>query len=214
MAMSPARMFEKRELHDPGFITMIFSNTWLAPLWMIARVYLGYQWLLAGSHKIWGGSRWINLPGPDGLALKKFWDSATAIPARGTPAIKYDWYRNFLVFMSDHGWYHWFAWVIALGETTVGVLLIIGAFTGLAALAGATLNFNFMLAGSASTNPVLFILAILILLGWKVAGWMGVDRWLLPALGTPWEPGGIAEVRHRDTQGRPAPGLRPQRGPA
>ena len=31
---------------------------------------------------------------------------------------------------------------------------------------------------------------ILILLGWKVAGWIGVDRWLLPALGTPWQPGG------------------------
>ena len=212
--MTFSRTFEKRELHDPGFIRMIFSNTWLAPLWLVARVYLGYQWLLAGTHKIWGESRWINLPGPDGLALKRFWDSATAIPAKGAPAIKYDWYRNFLTYMSDHGWYHWFSWVIGLGETTVGVLLIIGAFTGLAAIAGATLNFNFMLAGSASTNPVLFILAILILLGWKVAGWMGVDRWLLPALGTPWEPGPVMQVHHDDSEGRPAAGLRPQRGPA
>lgn len=41
-------------------------------------------------------------------------------------------------------------------------------------------------AGSASTNPVLFILAILIILASKVAGHIGIDRWLLPALGTPW----------------------------
>jgi len=50
-----------------------------------------------------------------------------------------------------------------------------------------------MLAGSASTNPVLFILAILIVFGWKVAGWIGIDRWLLPSMGTPWEPGGLVK---------------------
>jgi thiosulfate dehydrogenase [quinone] large subunit len=53
------------------------------------------------------------------------------------------------------------------------------------------MNFNFLLAGSASTNPVLFIIAVLILMGWKVAGWIGLDRWVLPALGTPWEPGPV-----------------------
>jgi len=54
------RTFEKRELRDPSLIRAIFSNTWLAPLWLLARLYLGYQWLLAGSHKVWGravGSR-------------------------------------------------------------------------------------------------------------------------------------------------------------
>ncbi|MGA2286739.1 MAG: DoxX family protein, partial [Dehalococcoidia bacterium] len=56
---------------------------------------------------------------------------------------------------------------------------------------GAAMNFNYLLAGSASTNPVLFVIALLILLGWKVSGWIGVDRWLLPALGTPWQPGSV-----------------------
>ena len=65
--------------------------------------------------------------------------------------------------------------MIALGEVAIGIALIIGAFTGLAAIGGATLNFNFMLAGSASTNPVLFLLAVLVLLGWKAAGWIGVE---------------------------------------
>ena len=44
------------------------------------------------------------------------------------------------------------------------------------------MNFNYLLAGSASTNPVLAATAILIVLGWKVAGWWGVDRWVLPRL--------------------------------
>jgi thiosulfate dehydrogenase [quinone] large subunit len=209
-----SRAFEKKELHDPGPIRAVFSNTWLAPLWLIARVYLGYQWILAGSHKVWGEDRWIARSGPDGLSLKAFWDRATAIPQTGAPPIKYDWYRTFLSYMSDHGWYHWFAWLIAIGEMTVGVLLIVGAFTGLAALAGATMNFNFLLAGSASTNPVMFILAVLILVGWKVSGWIGVDRWLLPALGTPWEPGpAVAALVHPGERGA-APRLTPRHGPA
>lgn len=201
--------FRKKELHDPGIIRAIFSNTWLAPLWLVARLYLGYQWLIAGSHKVWGENRWIAVSGPDGLPLKGFWERAIAIPEPpGRAAITYDWYRDFLTFMVNHEWYHWFAWVIAIGEVTTGILLIVGAFTGLAALAGATLNFNFMLAGSASSNPVLFVLAVLILVGWKVAGWIGVDRWLLPALGTPWEPGGAFKaVRHKT--GAQAADLRP-----
>ncbi len=206
------KAFEKKELHDPSAIKAVFGNTWLAPLWLLVRVYLGYQWILAGSHKVWGDQRWIAQPGPDGLGLKAFWDHAIAIPTTGSAAIKYDWYRTFLTYMDNHGWYHWFAWVIAFGEMTVGVCLIIGAFTGLAALGGAMLNFNFMMAGSASTNPVMFILAVLVLLGWKVAGWIGVDRWLLPALGTPWEPGGAVNAITHHQSG--AARLTPRHGPA
>ncbi|MEX2160104.1 MAG: DoxX family membrane protein [Dehalococcoidia bacterium] len=188
------RAFPKQELRDPSWMRLIFADTRLAPLWALARMYLGYQWLLAGWHKMWGDERWINVPGEDGLPLAGFWTRATSFPAEGSPPIKYDWYRDFLKYMLDNEWYQWFSWVIAFGEVLAGVALIVGAFTGLAALAGATMNFNFMLAGSASTNPVLFVLAILILFGWKVAGWIGIDRWLLPALGTPWEPGRLAQT--------------------
>ena len=73
-----------------------------------------------------------------------------------------------------------------MGEAAIGVALIIGLFTGFAALLGAFMNMNFMLAGSASSNPVLFVLAVLILMAWKVAGIIGIDRFLLPLLGTPW----------------------------
>lgn len=208
------RAFQKRELHDPSILKLVFSNTYLAPLWALARLYLGYQWLLAGSHKVWGDQRWIAVPGPDGIPLMKFWQSATKITPAGTGAIKYDWYRTFLVFMTDHGWYHWFAWVIALGEVTVGIMLIVGVFTGFAALAGATLNFNFLLAGSASTNPVLFILAILVMFGWKVSGWIGLDRWVLPALGTPWEPGSALRGLRRTHGPEGRGGITPYQTPA
>jgi thiosulfate dehydrogenase [quinone] large subunit len=100
--------------------------------------------------------------------------------------VVYDWYRNFLQFMLDQGWYTWFADVIMWGEVAVGIGLILGILTGIAAFFGAVMNWNFIMAGSASTNGFLMILALLIMMAWKVAGWWGVDRWLLPILGVPW----------------------------
>ncbi|HEY8491501.1 MAG TPA: DoxX family membrane protein, partial [Dehalococcoidia bacterium] len=124
--------------------------------------------------------------------LKGFWERAVAVPEPpARPLIYYDWYRDFLQFMLDHEWYTWFAKLVAVGEVAVGIALILGAFTGIAAFFGAFMNFNFMLAGSASSNPVLFLLALGIILAWKVAGYIGLDRWLLPAVGTPWRPGAI-----------------------
>ena len=49
------------------------------------------------------------------------------------------------------------------------------------------MNWNFMLAGSTSSNPVLFVGAILLVLAWKIAGYYGADYYLLRWLGTPWK---------------------------
>jgi thiosulfate dehydrogenase [quinone] large subunit len=54
-----------------------------------------------------------------------------------------------------------------------------------------------MMAGTASSNPVLFTLAILLMLAWKTAGWLGLDRWVLPLLGTPWWRGRILSERKK-----------------
>jgi thiosulfate dehydrogenase (quinone) large subunit len=67
--------------------------------------------------------------------------------------------------------------------------LILGAFTGLAAFFGGLMNWSFIMAGSASTNGLLFAIATWLVLAWRNAGWIGLDRWLLPAVGTPWKAG-------------------------
>jgi len=85
----------------------------------------------------------------------------------------------------------WIGKLVAYGELLVGIALILGAFVGVAAFFGAFMNWNFMMAGTASTNPMLFAVAILLILGWKVAGYYGLDRYLLPVLGTPWRPGKV-----------------------
>jgi hypothetical protein len=48
------------------------------------------------------------------------------------------------------------------------------------------MNWNFMMAGSASTNPLLFIAAVGLILAWRIAGYLGADYFLLPWIGTPW----------------------------
>ena len=108
------------------------------------------------------------------------------MPADGRPVIAFDWYRSGLSWMLEQGWYTWFAKLVAYGELLVGVGLILGAFVGIAAFFGAFMNWNFMMAGSASTNPMLFAVAVGLILAWKVAGFVGLDYFLLPWLGTPW----------------------------
>lgn len=170
---------------DPPVAQALLSNTRWAWLWLIVRLYIGYNWLTSG----WGK---INNPGwvQTGEALKGFWERAVAIPdAPARPPIAFDWYRTFLQSLLDSGSYTWFAKLVVAGEILIGLALILGMFTGIAAIFGGFMNWNFMMAGSASTNPVLFFLAVLLVLAWKTAGWWGLDRWLLPLLGSPWQPG-------------------------
>ncbi len=81
----------------------------------------------------------------------------------------------------------------------MGLGLLVGALTGLAAFFGALMNVSFLLAGSTAANPVLFTLAIGVMLAWRVAGYYGLDRYLLPKLGTPWRSG--AEPMHDPESG-------------
>ncbi len=180
-----------RTYDDPPFIRILFNTTRFAWLWAILRVWLGYQWIDASLHKI-GVAAWTG----NGAALKGFWEHAVQIPAPpARPAITFEWYRIFLQYLLDISAYTWFAKVVAYGELLIGVALVLGAFVGIAAFFGGLMNWNFMLAGSASTNPVLFLAAIVLILAWKVAGYYGLDRYLLPALGTPWQPGKVFATR-------------------
>jgi thiosulfate dehydrogenase (quinone) large subunit len=168
-------------IQDPPLAQLLFSDKRLAGLWLVIRVLIGLQWVEAASHKL-SDPAWMQT----GEALKGFWARAVAIPETGRPAITYDWYRSFLQGLLDSGSYVWFAKLVAVGELLVGVALIIGAFVGIAAFFGAFMNWNFIMAGSASTNGFLLVALILLVLAWKVAGYYGADFFLLRRLGTPW----------------------------
>jgi thiosulfate dehydrogenase [quinone] large subunit len=182
-----AETSDTTEIREPAFARFLFNSPRAGLFWLPIRLFLGFAWLEAGFHKL-TGTGWVN---DGGSALAGFWAGAVKIPETGSAKISYDWYRDFINALLAGGHQQWFAWVITFGELALGVGLLLGALTGVAAFFGAMMNMSFLLAGSASSNPVLFTLAIGLVLAWKVAGTYGVDRYLLPLLGTPWRPGAI-----------------------
>ena len=168
-------------VQDPPIAQFLFSNTKASIIWLVVRLYIGYQWLDAGYHKLMDPA-WMQT----GDGILGFWTRALAVN-NGKPVIAYDWYRSFIQFLVDSGSHPWFAKLIVFGEIAVGLGLIVGALVGVAAFFGALMNMSFLMAGTVSTNPVLFFAAILLILAWKNAGYLGIDRYLLPLLGTPWK---------------------------
>ena len=172
---------QKRVIEDPNFVTVLLTDARFSIVWLVVRVWLGWQWISASLHKI-GEPAWTET----GAALQGYWTRAVAIPETGRPAITFAWYRSFIQFLLDTESYTWFAKLVAYGELLIGIALIIGAFVGVAAFFGALMNWNFMMAGSASSNPLLFVAAIGLLFAWKIAGFIGADYFLLNLIGTPW----------------------------
>jgi thiosulfate dehydrogenase [quinone] large subunit len=213
---------------EPPVSRWLFGSSKAAWIWLIARIWLGWEWLSAGWGKVFGGTiTW------------KFWDwgssaysltgsgnigwvrSGTVVASDGTsrflhvgdsvagfaggaianstgahPSVAFPWYVDFLKWVQTTG-HAVVGPLVAIGELTVGIALLLGLFTGIAAALGATLNFSYVFAGAASTNPAMIAVSGVLILAWRNAGWYGLDRWLLPMLGTPWQRG--AGLRHEGT---------------
>lgn len=164
----------------------LFSNTKMAWFWLIVRVYVGWEWLTAGWEKI-GNPAWTGAQ--SGAAIKGFVQGALAKTGGAHPDVA-GWYGSFLqnaVLPHASGW----AIAVSYGELLVGIALIVGIFVGIAAFFGLFMNLNYLLAGTVSSNPILFTLSIGLILAWRVAGFIGLDRYLLTILGTPWRPGNL-----------------------
>ncbi|NMC12529.1 MAG: DoxX family protein, partial [Chloroflexi bacterium] len=171
-------------IQDSPFARSLFGDVRWAWIWLILRVYIGWQWLEAGLAKIqnpaWTGSK-------AGAAITGFVTNALTKTGGEHPDVPgwYAWFLQNLVLPQPAFWSYLVAW----GEVLVGVALIIGIFTGIAAFFGSFMNMSYLLAGTVSVNPILLMSATILVLAWKTAGWWGLDRWVLPALGTPWKPG-------------------------
>lgn len=176
--------FTGRMIEDPPIARFLFSDVRFAWVWLFVRLWLGYQWVEAGWHKV-NDAGWVG----GGEALKGFWTKAIQIPEQGRPPISFGWYRDFISYLLDSGAYTWFGKLVAYGEVLIGLALVVGAFVGIAAFFGAFMNWNFIMAGAASTNGMLLVLAMLLILAWKTAGYYGADFILLRWLGVPWSGG-------------------------
>lgn len=167
------------EVSDPPLVQKLLGSRALAWIWILPRLYVGYSFFDASTHKVTNPA-WVET----GEALKGFWLGVVSTKSTAY----FDWYRSFIQFMLDTQAYTWFGKLIAYSEMAIGIALILGAFTGLAAFGAGLMNWNFLMAGTVSSNPLLFAIGVLLILAWKTAGYWGADRFLLPLLGTPWKP--------------------------
>ncbi|HEX5164013.1 MAG TPA: DoxX family protein [Thermomicrobiales bacterium] len=167
-------------IQAPPVAQVLFGNSRLAWLWLVARVYLGWLWLDAGRQKL-AEDGWMD----GGLALRGIWERSIQTPEQEQAPLAYSWYHDMLQFMLDHKWYVWAGPLVAVGETLLGIALILGFFTGLTAFLGSLLNAGIVLTGAAA-NPFFFVLAIALMLAWRTAGLIGLDRWVLPLSGKIW----------------------------
>jgi len=165
--LHPARTPE--QLEERRWARFLFASTTAAWLWLVVRLYIASVFLPAGWGKVTSGE-WLF---GDGSPIQGMVAGATS--ADGTPG----WYVWFLqnVVEPNAGL---FATLVALGELAVGLGLLVGLLTGIAAFGGVFLNANFILAGSLGVNPALVILGTLIVVAWRNAGWIGLDRWFIP----------------------------------
>ena len=182
------------QIPEPPIARFLFADTRMAAFWLLVRVYVGWQWLEAGLEKF-ESPAWVGANA--GAALSGFVAGALKKTTGEHPDVT-GWYAGFLQgFVLPHAatW----SYLVTFGEILVGLGLIFGCLTGIAAFFGGFMNAAFLFAGTVSTNPLLFVLATWLVLAWRVAGFIGLDFVVLPIVGTPWTPGRL--VRH------PAPPL-------
>ena len=94
---------------------------------------------------------------------------------------------------------------LAVGLMLTGIALMLGVLTGPAAIVGGVLSSGPAAADMGVSGALIFAAAIVLTLAWKTAGWIGIDRWLLPMLGMPWRGGelfGGWPKRTRETRRR------------
>lgn len=172
------------QIPEPPISRFLFADTRLALIWFVLRVYIGWEWAQAGFEKVnsplWTGTK-------AGGALQGFLMGAVKKTTGLHPDVS-GWYGGFIQsFVVPHAVI--FSYIVSYGELFVGIALILGIFTGIAAFFGGFMNMNYLFAGTISTNPLMFVIELFLILAWRIAGWYGLDRYILPLLGTPWQPG-------------------------
>lgn len=166
---------------EQSALTHFFTeSTASAPLWFFMRLYLGYEFLMAGWGKMaspaWFGSG-------AGAALNGFVQGAVAktvcapgvVAAACHPDVQM-WYASFL---QSTVLPHVMLWsnAVVIGEIAIGLGLIVGLFTGIAAFFAFFMALNFLFAGTVSVNPLLITLALPLMCARRVAGYWGLDRY-------------------------------------
>lgn len=149
-----------------------FRSPLASPAWLLLRFYLASIWLQFGVGKIRGG--WLRGDGLHGL-LSLVGDGQTPAPI---PA-----YARVARLLVETGMDRVLSVGIPLAEVAVAAAFITGVMLVPAAIGAILLNLNLVLSGVASIHfdGRIIALQMLLLLAWRVAGYLGLgtlfSRW-------------------------------------
>jgi len=167
----------------------LFRSNYASVIWVAVRLYFGYWWLNAGYQKIWGSEKMAFWYG-GGAGVLGF--AKAGVAANSTPygAVAYGWWAAFLHnFVMPNA--SWIARLISISECAIGIGLILGVFTGVAAFAAVALNLTYMMTGSAGVNPFYAVLGIGLVLAWRNAGLLGLDAFVIRRVDSPFHIGSL-----------------------
>jgi thiosulfate dehydrogenase [quinone] large subunit len=167
-------------------VTWLRENRFAAGLLVLLRLYIGWQWLVAGWHKL-----------TDGFDATGFLKGAVGKPVtdHATGDLIYPTFTAFLKHFALPN-AKLFNVVIPLGEFLIGLGLILGCLTVAAAFFGLLMNFMFMFAGTLSTNPWLVLLGLFVVVAGANAGKFGADFYVQPYLKA-----AFTKLAHKGTHG-------------
>ena len=149
---------------NPRAVQFLAQSKVMAVGWTAMRVWLGIMWIQAGVAKLWGAENPAFLHN-NGAGVAGF-------ASHGTAA--YSWWGTFL-----HGFVvpnaGWIGVLVAVAEFAVGIALVLGFFTRIAALGSLALLFTYVMSGTASVCAFYALFAIVVLATWRTSSWIGLD---------------------------------------
>lgn len=160
-----------------------------AGAWLFVRLVLGVEWVRGGLEKV-GQAGWTEPP--LGRSVSGFLKGAIAKSTEGAHPEVPHWYHQLAeqVLLPNA---ELLGILVSYGEVLVGIALVLGFLTRIAALGGVTMNLAFLWAGTTSTNPPMLLLGVALVLFGTEAGRFGLDRWVLPRAEA-WLPPGVARA--------------------
>ena len=168
-------------------IERLIPNAWVrAFLWLVARGWVGYQFLDAGWQKLFGSEQAAFVGAHAGAGVKGYLTGAISTPmthgAHASVLPPFVWVAQnvFIPIATPLGY------AVAIGEVAVGLTLIVGLFTRATAFFGALMNLLYLLAGTTGLNPYMFTIELAILLVGTTAGLIGLDYFVLPYVKVQW----------------------------
>ncbi len=150
-------------------------------IWLVLRFWLGYTWLTAGWGKAFGDRAPAWVGDQAGTAVTGFLKGALAKSTGERPLVP-AWYADFVREAALPNATA-FSYLVAYGEVLVGLGLLVGLLTRFAALMGVMMNLAYLFAGTISPNPQMLVAEGALVFAGTAAGYYGLDRYLLPAIG-------------------------------